>query len=67
MEDGDAYREGTQDTLEDFTALDFQIRRALESILLSAHAIKADLPAAEDIAGRVHTLRHFLKTVGHDV
>ena len=67
MADGDDYREGTDDAIEDFTANDFRIRRALESIVRSAGAIKADPIAAEDIAGRVRTLQHLLKAVGHDV
>jgi len=41
--------------------------RALDSLLISAKSITGDEVAAEDIAGRVHTLRHLLKQVGHNV
>ena len=40
---------------------------ALDSLLISAKAIKGDKVIAEDIAARVHTLRHLLKHVGHNV
>jgi len=63
----DPYEEGVQETRQDFTGNDFRITRALDSLLLSAKSITGDEIAAEDIAARVHTLRHLLKQVGHDV
>jgi hypothetical protein len=63
----DPYEEGAQETRQDFTANDFRITRALDSILISAKSIKGDDVTAEDIAARVHTLRHLLKQVGHQV
>ena len=63
----DSYEEGVQETRQDFTANDFRITRALDSLLISAKSIIGDQIAAEDIAARVHTLRHLLKQVGHDV
>jgi hypothetical protein len=63
----DSYDEGVQETREDFTANDFRITRALDSLLMSAKSITVDEIAAEDIAARVHTLRHLLRQVGHDV
>lgn len=63
----DPYEEGVQETRQDFTANDFRITRALDSLLISAKSIAGDEIAAEDIAARVHTLRHLLKQVGHDV
>jgi hypothetical protein len=63
----DPYEEGVQETRQDFTANDFRITRALESLLISAKSIAGDEIAAEDIAARVHTLRHLLRQVGHDV
>jgi hypothetical protein len=63
----DPYDEGAQETRQDFTANDFRITRALDSLLVSAKSIKGDAVAAEDIAARVHTLRHLLKQVGHEV
>ena len=63
----DPYDEGVQETREDFTANDFRIRRALDSLLITAQSIHADEVAAEDIAARVRTLRHLLKQVGHEV
>ena len=63
----DPYEEGVQETQQDFTANDFRITRALDSLLRSAKSITVDEIAAEDIAARVHTLRHLLKQVGHDV
>jgi hypothetical protein len=63
----DSYEEGVQETREDFTVNDFRITRALDSLLMSAKSITVDEIAAEDIAARVHTLRHLLKQVGHDV
>jgi hypothetical protein len=61
------YEEGVQETRQDFTANDFQIMRALDSLLISATSITDDAIAREDIAARVHTLRHLLKQVGHEV
>ena len=63
----DAFEEGVQETRQDFTANDFRITRALDSLLMSAKSITVDEIAAEDIAARVHTLRHLLKQVGHVV
>ena len=63
----DSYEEGVQETREDFTVNDFRITRALDSLLVSAKSITVDEIAAGDIAARVHTLRHLLKQVGHDV
>jgi hypothetical protein len=63
----DAYDEGAAETREDFTANDFRITRALDSLLVSAQAIKHDDVAAADITARLHALRHLLKQVGHDV
>ena len=61
------YEDGVQETRQDFTANDFRITRALDSLLISAKSIKGDAVSAEDIAARVGTLRHLLKQVGHDV
>jgi hypothetical protein len=63
----DPYEDGAQETRQDFKANDFRIARALDSLLISAKSIKADAVSADDIAARVHTLRHLLKEVGHDV
>ena len=63
----DPFDEGAQETREDFTANDFRITRALDSLLTSAKSIKGDAVSANDIAARVQTLRHLLKQVGHDV
>ena len=63
----DPFEEGVQETRQDFTSNDFRITRALDSLLISAKSIVGDEIAAEDIAARVHTLRHLLKQVGHDV
>lgn len=63
----DPYEEGVQETRQDFTANDFRITRALDSLLISAKSITGDEIASEDIAARVHTLRHLLKQVGHEV
>lgn len=63
----DAYEEGSEETRQEFTANDFRINRALDSLLASAKAIRHDDVAAEDIVARLHTLRHLLKQVGHDV
>jgi hypothetical protein len=63
----DAYEEGTNDTRHDFTTNDFRITRVLDSLLISARSITGDTVIAADITGRVQTLRHLLKEVGHDV
>ena len=63
----DPYEDGAQETRQDFMANDFRITRALDSLLISAKSIEGDGVSAEDIAARVHTLRHLLKQVGHDV
>ena len=62
-----AYDDGSEEMRQDFTANDFRITRALDSLLISAKSIKGDAVSADDIAARVHTLRHLLKQVGHDV
>jgi hypothetical protein len=67
MAETDAYVDGVHETREDFTTNDFRIRRVLDSLASSAQAIKGDPIAADDIAARVHALRHLLKEVGHDV
>jgi hypothetical protein len=61
------YDEGVEKTRQDFTVNDFRITRALDSLLFSAKAINGDKVIAEDIAARVHALRHLLKQVGHNV
>ena len=63
----DPYEDGAQEARQDFKANDFRITRALDSLLVSAKSIKGDAVSAEDVAARVHTLRHLLKQVGHDV
>ena len=63
----DPYIDGSEETRQEFTANDFRINRALDSLFVSAKAIKHDAVAAEDIVARLHTLRHLLKQVGHDV
>lgn len=63
----DAYDDGSEEMRQDFTANDFRITRALDSLLISAKSIKGDAVSADDIAARVHTLRHLLKQVGHGV
>jgi hypothetical protein len=63
----DPYDEGVEQNRQDFTANDFRVTRALDSLLISAKAIKGDPIIAEDMAARVHTLRHLLKQVGHNV
>ena len=63
----DPYIDGSEETREEFTANDFRITRALDSLLISARAIRGDDVAAADIVARVQTLRHLLKQVGHDV
>ena len=67
MADTDSYDDGAHETREDFTTNDFRIKRVLDSLASSAQAIKDDPIAADDIAARVHALRHLLKEVGHDV
>jgi hypothetical protein len=67
MVNTDPYDEGAQETRQDFTANDFRITRALDSLVISARSIKGDAVAAADIAARVQTLRHLLKQVGHAV
>ena len=63
----DPYEDGAQETRQDFTANDFRITRALDSLLISAKSIKGDAVIARDIAARVRTPRHLLKQLGHDV
>ena len=63
----DPYIDGSDETREEFTANDFRITRALDSLLISAKAIRGDDVAAADIVARLDTLRHLLKQVGHDV
>jgi len=63
----DPYEDGAQETRQDFTVNDFRITLALDSLLISAKSIQGDAVSAGDIAARVHTLRHLLKQVGHDV
>jgi hypothetical protein len=63
----DGFDEGSAETRDDFTANDFRLTRALDSLLASAKGIKGDDVSAQDIAARVHTLRHLLKQVGHNV
>jgi hypothetical protein len=63
----DPYIDGSEETREEFTANDFRITRALDSLLISAKAIRGDDVAAADIVARLDTLRHLLKQVGHDV
>jgi hypothetical protein len=66
-EASDPYIDGSEETRQEFTANDFRINRALDSLLTSARAIKGDDIAAADIIARLETLRHLLKQVGHDV
>jgi hypothetical protein len=63
----DPYDEGTQEAREDFMVNDFRIKRALDSLLISATSITGDEISAADITARVHTVRHLLKQVGHEV
>jgi hypothetical protein len=63
----DPYDDGVEETRQDFMANDFRITRALDSLLMSAKAITGDPVSADDIAARVHALRHLLKQVGHAV
>ncbi len=67
MADADSFEDGANETRHDFTENDFRIKRVLDSLESSARAIKDDPIAADDIAARVHALRHLLKEVGHDV
>jgi hypothetical protein len=67
MATADGFDEGVEETRADFTANDFRITRALDSLLATAHAMKDDDVSAQDIAARVQTLRHLLKQVGHNV
>lgn len=66
-EASDPYIDGSEETRQEFTANDFRVNRALDSLLTSARAIKGDDVAAADIIARLQTLRHLLKQVGHDV
>ena len=63
----DPYTDGSEEMRQEFTANDFRITRALDSLLISAKSIKHDDVAAADIAARLQTLRHLLKQVGHNV
>ena len=63
----DPYTDGSEEMRQEFTANDFRITRALDSLLTSARLIRRDEVAAADIVARVQTLRHLLKQVGHDV
>jgi len=63
----DNYIDGAEETRQEFTANDFRITRALDSLLISATSIKRDEMAAQDIVARLQTLRHLLKQVGHNV
>jgi hypothetical protein len=63
----DPYDEGVEETRQDFTANDFRVTRVLDSLLISAKSIAGDTVIAEDIAARIHALRHLLKQVGHNV
>jgi hypothetical protein len=63
----DPFDEGVEEARQDFTANDFRITRALDSLLISAKSIARDPVIAEDIAARVQALRHLLKQVGHAV
>jgi hypothetical protein len=63
----DPYTDGSEETRQEFTANDFRITRALDSLMTSARLIRDDDVAAADIVARVQTLRHLLKQVGHDV
>ena len=63
----DNYIDGAEETRQEFTANDFRITRALDSLMISATSIKRDEIAAQDIVARLQTLRHLLKQVGHNV
>ena len=67
MSTTDGFDEGSAEMRDDFTANDFRLTRALDSLLASANGIKGDDVSAQDIGARVHTLRHLLKQVGHNV
>ena len=67
MVTADPYDDGVEEAGQDFTANDFRITRALDSLLMSAKAITGDQVSAHDIAARVHALRHLLKQVDHAV
>jgi hypothetical protein len=67
MHSTDPYDEGARDVHQDFTTNDLRIRRALDSLLVSAESIKGDAVVADDISARVQTLRHLLKEAGHQV
>ena len=59
--------DGAEETRQEFTANDFRIARALDSLMISATSIKHDAVVAQDIVARLQTLRHLLKQVGHNV
>ena len=63
----DPFDEGVEEARQDFTANDFRITRALDSLLISARSIAGDPVIAGDITARVQALRHLLKQVGHTV
>jgi len=63
----DPYLDGSEETRQEFTANDFRITRALDSLLISAKSIKHDEVVAADITARLQTLRHLLRQVGHNV
>jgi len=67
IDTSDPYLDGSEETRQQFTANDFRITRALDSLLITAISIKHDEVAAADIAARLQTLRHLLKQVGHNV
>ena len=45
----DPYEDGAQETRQDFTANDFRIARALDSLLISAKSIKGDASALKTL------------------
>jgi hypothetical protein len=63
----DPFQEGLIEASSQFVANDFRIKRALDSMIRSAAAIDEDMVIAEDLMGRLHTLRHLLREVGHAV
>jgi hypothetical protein len=67
MADRDSYQDGTTGDSTEFTANDFRIKRAIDSIVRSATAIKDDVALAEDILARTQSLQHMLKQVGHRI
>lgn len=67
MGDSEAYDEGLVEARADFTANDFRIKRALDSMLRSAAAIKNDATISEDLMARIRSLKHLLKEAGHSV